>query len=227
MKLVALALFAAFLGVTGSGDKASVRGGNLLVNGGFEGKDGGWNGRQKGVGAGWETICGGSHPEIFALDKRVRHSGKQAQRMTCAGYNYRWVEGGGYCFDLADGIERKHPAPTELGNQAIAQMTPAGAVLPGRKYLAKAWVKIEGLSEKWEWFRLGVYWLDASGRFISETREPESDKPNVGSHDWKLVGAASVAPPGASAAKVYLHHHFTHGTVWYDDVSLTDITDSP
>lgn len=47
-------------------------------------------------------------------------------------------------------------------------------------------------------------------------------KANCGSHDWKWVRFTAQAPPKAAFAKVYLHHHFEHGTVWYDDVWLTE-----
>lgn len=215
-----LLLFTALACATGSAGVPKGSRHNLLTNGGFE--DSGK--RQNGVAAGWETLCGGPHPEIYALDTVVRHSGRQSQRMGSVGYNYRWVESGGYCFDKADGREHKHPVPLEIGNQALAQTTKPGAIKPGHTYKARVWVKIQGLTEKWEWFRLGIYWLDGNGQFISEVREPDADKPNVGSHDWKAVEAVGKAPERAAAAKVYLHHHFTHGTVWYDDVSLTDVT---
>lgn len=187
---------------------------NLITNGGFEGPDGGISGKLAGVGASWETICGGPHPEIYALDCCVKHSGEHSQRMTCAGYNYK-----GYCFDLRDGAEVRHPVPTELGLQAIAQTTKPGAIQPGREYGCSVWVKIDGLTDPWEWFRLGVYWLDANGHFLGETREDrEADKLNYGTHDWKRVSLRATAPARAASAKVYLHHHFVHGTVWYDDV---------
>lgn len=196
---------------------------NLLLSGGFEEGDGGYNGLQPGVGVRWETVCGGAHPELYCLDSAVRHSGQFSQRMTCYGYNYRWTGDGGYCFSIARGAEVRHPAPTELGMQAIAQTTVAGAIVPGRRYRASVWARIQGLSEPWEWFRLCIYWLDAGGRFLSETREGDSSRANYGSHDWKQVFAEGQAPEGAAFAKVYLHHHFVHGTVWYDDAALTEL----
>lgn len=172
------------------------------------------------MGRGWETVCGGAHPEIYALDRRVKHSGRFSQRMTCQGYHYRWEKGGGYCYGVDSGREVRHPVPTQLGLQAIAQTTARGAIKPGKTYICTAWVKIQGLTQSWEWFRLGVYWLGANGRFISEVREDhDADKGNYGTQDWKQV---HVAPPNAAFAKVYLHHHFVDGTVWFDDVSLRE-----
>ena len=193
---------------------------NLIANGGFENGDGGLDGKQKGIGRGWQGICGGPHPEIYALDSRVKHSGRFSQRMTCDGFNYKWVQGGGYCYHLENGREVRHPCQTELGLQAIAQVTEPGAIKPGASYSCSVWVKIDGLTESWEWFRLGVYWLNAQQKFISEAREPDSGKTNFGSHDWKRVRLIGTAPANAAFAKVYLHHHFTHGAVWYDDVCL-------
>ncbi len=197
---------------------------NLLTNGGFEAGDGGLDGTQPGIGRAWQGICGGPHPEIYALDTAIKHSGRYAQRMTCDGFNYRYTTDGGYCFHTRDGKEVKHPCPTELGLQAIAQTTRKGAIKPGGKYQCSAWVKIDGLIQSWEWFRLGIYWLDADGKFISESREDhETSKDNYGTHDWKQIRLTATAPPNAAFAKVYLHHHFVHGTVWYDDVSLLAI----
>ena len=197
---------------------------NLLSNPGFElGDGGGPRGDQRGVGKRWEAICGGPHPEIFAIDSEVKHSGKRSQRMTCVGYNYDLE--GKRCFNPDSARQRVyHPVPgIGMANQALAQTTPRGAVKPGRTYRLSAWVKIGGLTAKWEWFRLGIYWLDGDRKFISEAREPESDIPNVGSHDWRLLSAEGVAPPGTAYAKAYLHHHFEHGTVWYDDVTLCEV----
>lgn len=194
---------------------------NLISNGGFESGDGGINGRQAGIGSGWEVICGGPHPEIYTLDSRVKHSGKHSQRMTCDGYNYRFLKEGGYCYHLANCAEVRHPCPTELGLQAIAQTTGKGVVRPGGTYECSAWVKIEGLTQSWEWFRIGIYWLDHSGKFIRESREDhETSRDNYGTHDWKKIRVRAAAPNNAAYAKVYLHHHFVHGTVWYDDVEL-------
>ncbi|MGC8861452.1 MAG: hypothetical protein ACP5R5_01610 [Armatimonadota bacterium] len=196
---------------------------NLISNGGFEEGDGGPDGRQKGVGRDWETVCGGPHPEIYALDSKVKHSGKFSQRMGSRGFNYRWIKAGGYCYHIDGGREVQHPCPTELGLQAIAQTTRPGAVRPGKIYSCSVWVKMDGLTEKWEWFRLSVYWLDAKGQFIGEAREPESNRNNVGTHDWKPISLTAAAPPDAAFAKIYLQHHFTHGTVWYDDVCLHEV----
>lgn len=197
---------------------------NLIANGGFERGDGGIDGKQPGVGKGWEAVCGGSHPEIYALDSHVKHSGRYSQRMSCEGYNYRYLPKGGYCYHTESGKEIRHKCPTELGLQAIAQTTRKGAIQPGATYECSAWVKIEGLTESWEWFRLGIYWLDADGKFLSETREDrEVSKNNYGTHDWKEIRIVARAPEKAAYAKVYLHHHFVHGTVWYDDISLIHV----
>ncbi len=195
---------------------------NLLVNGGFEQGDGGYNGKLKGVGKGWETICGGSHPEIYCIDKKVKRTGKCSQKMSCKGYNVRFTPEGDYCFSIEDGKEVRHPMGLKLGLQAIAQRTPDGVIQPGKKYSCGVWVKIAGLTEPWEWFRLGLYWLDSEGKFISEVREDaETGKANYGTHDWKKIEITATAPQNAAYAKVYLHHHFEHGIVWYDDTWLT------
>ncbi len=195
---------------------------NLLLNGGFEWGDGGITGQQSGVGRAWETICGGSHPEIYSLDASVRHSGRFSQRMGSTGYHERWTDSGVYCFQpLQDENEARHPAPVSLGLQALAQTTRPGLISPGRTYECSAWVRIADVKDSWEWFRLGVYWLDDAGMFISESRQPE-DPDGTGTHDWKQVKVTAAAPPRAAFAKVYLHHHFVSGEVWFDDVRLTE-----
>lgn len=196
---------------------------NLLTNAGFEDGDGGYDGKQKGLGKAWETICGGAHPEIYALDSTVFHSGKFSQRMTCENYNVRFASDGEFCFDTLTGQEARHPIGVRLGFQAIAQTTPDGAIKPGMKYSCGVWVKIKGLSEKWEWFRLSIYWLDSSHRFIGELREDaDTHKNDYGTHDWKKIEITSTAPANTAYAKVYLHHHFEHGTIWYDDAWLRE-----
>jgi hypothetical protein len=198
---------------------------NMVRNPGFE--EAGWGGPkkdQRGVGLRWETVCGGPHPEIYSLDRAVAHSGRRSQTMACEGYNCDFGADPARCYHL-DAMSRErilHPVSgIALGNQCIAQVV-EGEIEPGCEYQLSAWVKIEGLTAPWEWFRLGIYWLDSDGEFIGEAREPETDKPNYGTHDWKLLTARGVAPSGAARAKVYLHHHFEHGTVWYDDVCFAD-----
>lgn len=196
--------------------------GNLLLNPSFEEEGaGGPGGDQTGVGRFWETVCGGPHPEIYSIDRTVAHSGRCSQRMSSdAPYNYEMRASlpERHCYHMEGGERRRHPVPTPLGNQAIAQCTPPGSVEPGRRYRASVWVKTRGLSEEWEWFRLSFYWLDAEGRFLGEVRQEKPEGPMPPTADWHLVDCEGVAPEGASCAKVYLHHHFVHGTVWFDDV---------
>ena len=200
---------------------------NLITNPGFENGDGGINGKQKGVAKGWETICGGTHPEIYALDRGVKHSGKYSQRMTCHNYNYCPREDGAYCYHVEDGANVRHPCSVEIGLQAIAQTTAPGAVKPECEYASTAWVKIDGLVHSWEWFRISIYWLDAKKKFIAETRQDyRTSKNDYGTHDWKLIKITAKSPEKAAFAKVYLHHHFTEGTVWYDDLTLIELDDS-
>jgi hypothetical protein len=200
---------------------------NLIKNGGFEQGDGGWNGKQPGTGKVWECICGGAHPEIYSLDSKVKHSGRFSQRMDSTGYHEKWVQEGVYCYSPDEsGNEVRHPMGLGLGNQAIAQGTQPGSVTPGKNYRLSAWVKIEGVTDKWEWFRLGIYWLDKDGKFLSETRQDsETGKSDIGNHDWKRLTVDATAPANASIAKIYLHHHFTHGTVWYDDVWFGEVSE--
>ncbi len=136
-----------------------------------------------------------------------------------SGYNFRHQDGGGYCFQETGRGEVRHPVPTELGLQALCQTTRPGLVRAGCLYELSARVRIEGVQGRWEWFRLGICWLDAGGRFLSEARQPE-DPDGHGAHDWRLLRVVARAPEGAAFAKVYLHHHFVTGTVWFDDVRL-------
>lgn len=197
---------------------------NLISNGGFENGDGGYTGKQFGVGKGWEVLCGGSHPEIYSLDSKVKHSGKYSQKMTSEGYHCRFEGEGCYCYSVENEQESIHPVRNiKLGNQAIAQVSKPGGIKPGRSYKASVWVKIDGLTQSWEWFRLGIYWLDSDHKFIGEVRESDENKKNYGSHDWKQISITAKAPEKAAYAKVYLHHHFEHGAVWYDDVELVEV----
>jgi hypothetical protein len=201
---------------------------NMVKNASFEAKGfGGPNGDQVGVGFGWETVCGGAHPEIYDVTALSWHSGRRSQMMTSEGYNIDFVQDPPVCFELdkKSGEKIYHKVPgIKLGNQAIAQIIEQ-PVIPGEEYQFSAWVKIQRLMAHWEWFRLSIYWLDKDGNFIGESRESEENKKNIDRHDWKLITCRGVAPAGAVKAKVYLHHHFEHGVVWYDDVCFARVKD--
>jgi len=190
---------------------------NMLRNPGFEGGD------QGGVGASWETICGGPHPEIYGVTDLASHSGRRSQRMSCEGYNCD--PAGCFHYDPKTGGKVFHPAPgVALRDQAVAQIVEA-TITPGEEYQLSAWVKIQRLMAHWEWFRLSIHWLDKEGKLIGESRESDEDKGNIDRHDWKLIAARGVAPNGAAKAKVWLHHHFEHGVVWYDNVCFAGVRD--
>jgi len=201
---------------------------NMAKNAGFEMKGlGGPSENQLGVGSHWETVCGGSHPEIYDVTALSWHSGRHSQMMTSEGYNIDFSKNPPACFEVSPKTGEKiyHKVPRiKLGNQAIAQVIEQ-PVIPGEEYQLSAWVKIQRLMAHWEWFRLGIYWLDKDGNFIGESRESDEDKKNIDRHDWKLITCRGVAPAGAAKAKVYLHHHFEHGVVWYDDVCFARVKD--
>jgi len=202
--------------------------GNLVANPSFE--EPGWggpSGDEVGVGSAWETVCGGPHPEVYSIDEAAFRSGLRSQRMRSdLPYNYDSYApvSGRFCYHLDDeGVAHKHPRATALGNQAISQSTSPGSVIPGRRYRAGAWVKTRGLAEDWEWLRLGFSWLDEGGSSLGEVRQDEPGTPLLPVSDWHLVTCEGVAPEGALASKVYLHHHFVHGTVWFDDVYFVEL----
>ena len=192
---------------------------NLVVNGSFEEGEGAQGG---GVGAFWETVCGGPHAEIYSLDEEVRRAGDYSQRMDSDGY--RFDEGAAKCYHVDDtGRPVHHPIEgTRLGNQAIAQTLAPGAVFPGRIYRLSVYVRAEDVTEDWEWFRVGVYWLDARGEFISESRQSR-EQGWTGTHRWRKIEMDVQAPARADTAKIYLHHHFEHGTVWFDACTFQQV----
>ncbi|HUV04862.1 MAG TPA: carboxypeptidase regulatory-like domain-containing protein [Armatimonadota bacterium] len=192
---------------------------NMVRNPGFE------EGDQCGVGASWETTCGGPHPEIYDVTDLASHSGERSQRMSCEGYNF---DTRAICFhdDPKTGEKVFHPAHgIALRSQAISQVI-EGPITPGEEYRLSAWVRIQRLVAHWEWLRLSVQWLDENGKLIGESRESDEDRANIDRHDWKLITARGVAPKGTAKARIWLHHHFEHGVVWYDDVCFAKIEDT-
>jgi len=196
--------------------------GNMLENPSFEEPGrGGAEENQAGVGRAWETVCGGPHPEVYCIDETCAHSGLRSQKMRSdAPYNYDISAplSGRFCYDVdEDGGAHRHPRVASLGGQAIAQATPRGSVAPGVRYRAGVWVKAKGLLDDWEWLRLGFCWLDAGGNVLAEVRQEKPARGVLPTAGWHLVTCEGVAPEGASSARVYLHHGFVNGTVWFDD----------
>jgi len=203
----------------------------LLRNGSFEegggpgapepGREGAMWVDRAGVAAHWETVCGGPHPEIYSLDQRVRKAGKRSQRMESA--SYLFDESAGACYHMDGGMRVHHPVEgVRLGSQALAQTLPRGSVFPGRVYRVTAYVRADGVTDEWGWFRVGVYWLDAEGEFISEARQPR-EMGWTGTHRWRRIEFDVQAPARVDTAKMYLHHHFERGTVWFDSCSFRQL----
>lgn len=207
---------------------------NLVRNGAFEDSEGGGPGsNQRGIGRYWEVICGGEHPEIYSLDKEIYHSGGTSQRMSCEGYLIDWSTGEN-CYSLGENGERIfHPVGMRLGSQAVAQMTDVSSIEPGKIYELTAWVKSDGLHVSWQWLRLELYWMSNSGKVVRVvSQENTGHEPT---HDWKLIKIRAVAPEKPKTvsemkgwtppqrAKIYLHHHFEQGTIWFDNVCLVQV----
>ncbi len=170
---------------------------NLLVNGHFEIET---PGRFEGVGWGWEINRGDAAPKVHAVDEKVFHTGRFAQRIA---------------------------HPPDWSNYAIQQFTPEapGLIVPGKRYVLSGYVKSEGIRNPAGWYTLGLWAARIHGTPIGEPLKNDrilndEGKPLL-NHDWRRIEITGTAPPGASRGIVILSGHWDEaGTVWYDDLRL-------
>ena len=156
---------------------------NQLRNPGFDAE-----GRIEGVAKAWINTDGKVHPDFYALDRRIKHSGRASQRITFA--------------------------PGARPNLTVWQITPLGSVYQGRLYRASVWCRTQGIKDKWGGLRLAVRFFSDKMQMLKEFRAP-LDPP--GSLGWHKASLIARAPRGALRAQIVLYLHAESGTVWYDD----------
>lgn len=146
--------------------------------------------------AAWELPWG----QTASIDNVVHHSGTRSLRL-----------------DGADGKQ----------DVTARQIVPVDTSSGGRLFRVTMWMKLKDVvrgTYAWETARIYLTTLDASGNQMS-VEEVNLTAPAVGTHDWVRISRMMTAPPGA--AKICLHLCLCRsvGTVWFDDVTIDDMTD--
>lgn len=98
-------------------------------------------------------------------------------------------------------------------------VAPILSIVPGETVITvSAWAKgmnIGGTN------RISLAWFDASGRYL--TTNSSSSLP-AGTTSWTQLTVSAVAPANAAYVEVHLVSANNPGTVWYDDVTLSQTT---
>lgn len=159
-------------------------------------KLGGFEGTDSEFRAAWETPWG----KTASLDGEAPHSGTHCLRL--------------------DGAEGKEDV---TASQSVAVDTSRG----GRLLQVTLWMKMKDVVRgiySWETARCYLATFDAADKQMS-IEEVNLSAPAVGTHDWTRVSRMMTAPPGAVRACLNLSLCRSRGTLWFDDVSVADVSD--
>lgn len=88
---------------------------------------------------------------------------------------------------------------------------------PGQQFRLSAWVK--GL-EATGCTDVAIAWYKGSGDWIGNST---SSKLPAGTTEWTQLTATGIAPAGTVYLQIYLRSWSNRGTVWFDDVSFSQI----
>ena len=95
-------------------------------------------------------------------------------------------------------------------------------VVPGRAYQGDAYFRTEGVPAPHHSVSLLLSWLDAEGKPL---RAPDCASVVGAEGAWTRLEQNSIAPPGAKSAEIQLYFSWApKGTVWWDDVELSEVT---
>ncbi len=170
---------------------------NLMSNPGFE------EGPVQAIAIGWVPRGEPAPPGYNGVDTSVKRSGARSQYL------------------------RHCDIPGPLGWDqcgSVAQVTPYNSVTPGRTYNVSVWLRKQGGANPAGWFVFGIEWFHDDA-VTGEVKMPSTLPLN---YDWTLVTYQVTAPPTGyngppNRLGVWLTRH-TDADVWYDDVSVTDVT---
>lgn len=90
-----------------------------------------------------------------------------------------------------------------------------------KKYKLSGWIKTENI--KGAGASIKVDWKDATGKYLGESTIM---KRQVGTISWKYFGGDVLPDPDADKAVIVLDLKDCSGKVWFDDVSIVDISES-
>lgn len=94
-------------------------------------------------------------------------------------------------------------------------------IIPEQHYQFSAWYKTKSVQNDRRSVIARLEWLDKNGRSI---RPPEYCLDVQKSGQWKKVEYIAQAPQKAVSLDIQLSLGFTKGTVWWDDISLVQVT---
>ncbi len=94
------------------------------------------------------------------------------------------------------------------------------AVKPGKTYLLSGWARCKDVNDCNVQFH--VHLLNASGQLVAEQPYRSLPQSIEGTTDWTLLSGMLTMPTDAAAFEVHLTIE-GHGTVWYDNIRLTEV----
>ncbi|BBH64012.1 hypothetical protein ACTI_06970 [Actinoplanes sp. OR16] len=93
---------------------------------------------------------------------------------------------------------------------------PVNPVLPGQKWHAEAWAKGAGVTGANE---IALSWFDANDKWLGQSSSKQVAK---GTSNWTKLTVDAVAPAGAASVQLHLKSGDNAGSVWFDDVVLSN-----
>jgi hypothetical protein len=109
----------------------------------------------------------------------------------------------------------------------VIQVTGYGSITPGRTYNIGAWIRKQNGANNAGWFVLGVEWY-SNEAVTWQDKMPDNLPLN---YNWTQVNFQVTAPPDGfngppNRVGIWLTRH-TDADVWYDDISVNDVTPGP
>lgn len=151
-----------------------------------------------GYGKYWESLSG-CNLNDHMVTSASKHSGTWSQRL--GGPSHAWDAG------------------------LVRQVTPYNSVQEGRTYQVSVWIKAQGIDNPGGW---AVFRCDP---FVNDTTPYQVKMPQqeVFNYDWRLISWQMTIPYGSGINRLgaILSGHWGAGTVWYDDVSITEVVTGP
>jgi len=96
------------------------------------------------------------------------------------------------------------------------RVSPINPVQPGQKWHAEVWVKGNGATGG---NQVALSWFDANDKWLGGA---SSATLPVGTTNWTKLSVTGVAPAGSASMEIHLKSGDNSGTVWFDDVSITN-----
>ena len=105
----------------------------------------------------------------------------------------------------------------------VRQVSAYNSITPGKTYRVSAWVRTQNVGNPAGWYVFGIWWFNGADAYLSDVKMPQQETLN---YDWREISYTVVAPAGAARVVAVLTRH-TDGDAWYDDVSISEIDQSP